>query len=74
MSGTPSSDDAIEPAWVTEVLHFWFDELGSLHWFADSEEIDAQIRDRFLLLHHEIGFSLKPLTTRSFPPQQGQVV
>jgi uncharacterized protein (DUF924 family) len=54
MSGTPSSNDAIEPGWVTEVLHFWFDELGALHWFADSEEIDAQIRDRFLLLHHEL--------------------
>ncbi len=49
-----SSDDPIEPVWVTEVLRFWFDELGAPRWFARSEETDAQIRDRFLLLHREL--------------------
>lgn len=54
MFGKHSSSDPIEPAWVTEVLRFWFDELCAPHWFARSEETDAQIRDRFLLLHHEL--------------------
>lgn len=54
MSRTDSSTDPIEPAWVTEVLPFWFDELGAPHWFTRSEQTDAQIRDRFLLLRHEL--------------------
>lgn len=54
MSSTQSSGDPIEPTWVNEVLRFWFDELGAPHWFAKSADIDAQIRDRFLVLHHEL--------------------
>ena len=54
MSGTHSSGDPIEPAWVSEVLSFWFDELGASHWFARSEQTDAHIRDRFLRMHHEL--------------------
>ena len=48
-------DGPIEPVWVTEVLCFWFNELGAPHWFAKSTDIDAQIRDRFLTLHHEMA-------------------
>jgi uncharacterized protein (DUF924 family) len=51
MSGRQSSNDPAEPAWVTEVLHFWFDELAEAQWFAKSDGIDAQIRSRFLSLH-----------------------
>jgi uncharacterized protein (DUF924 family) len=40
--------------WVAEVLHFWFDELGESRWFARSEHTDAQIRERFLLLHERL--------------------
>jgi uncharacterized protein (DUF924 family) len=54
MSGTHSTNGIGQPAWVTEVLEFWFDELGEAHWFAKSEEIDAQIRGRFLSLHEWI--------------------
>jgi uncharacterized protein (DUF924 family) len=43
-----------EPNWVTEVLHFWFDELGDAHWFAKSERTDAQISERFLALHERL--------------------
>jgi uncharacterized protein (DUF924 family) len=46
-----STDGNAEPAWVTEVLHFWFDEMGTEHWFTGSEVIDAQILERFLSLH-----------------------
>jgi uncharacterized protein (DUF924 family) len=54
MPGTHTSIDAGEPAWVTEVLNFWFQDLGEAHWFAHSEKIDAQIRDRFLSLHQRL--------------------
>ena len=54
MFGTHSTSDAAEPAWVGEVLHFWFDELGEAHWFAKSGDVDARIRDRFLALHANI--------------------
>ena len=51
---TQSSPDQVEPAWVGEVLHYWFDELGERHWFARSAVVDAQIRDRFLSLHESL--------------------
>jgi uncharacterized protein (DUF924 family) len=51
MSGTHSSSGIVEPAWVTEVLHFWYDELGEARWFAKREDIDALIRGRFLALY-----------------------
>ena len=54
MSGTHSTSGMGEPAWVTEVLYFWFDELGEAHWFLKREETDAQIRDRFLSLHERV--------------------
>lgn len=54
MSGMHASSDQGEPAWVTEVLNFWFQDLGEAYWFANSEKIDAQIRDRFLLLHQRL--------------------
>ncbi|MGF1549531.1 MAG: DUF924 family protein [Sphingomonadaceae bacterium] len=39
-----------EPAWVAELLDFWFDALDPERWFDASAEIDADIRDRFLAL------------------------
>ena len=44
----------VESDWVNEVLHFWFDELGTAYWFVKSEDVDAQICDRFLALHERI--------------------
>jgi uncharacterized protein (DUF924 family) len=46
-----NEESAIEPAWIGDVLGFWFDELGEAHWFAKSEDIDGRIRARFLALH-----------------------
>jgi uncharacterized protein (DUF924 family) len=54
MSSTHSPSAMVEPDWVNEVLHFWFDELGTAHWFVKSEDVDAQICDRFLALHERI--------------------
>jgi uncharacterized protein (DUF924 family) len=50
-----SSRATAEPNWVTEILHFWFDELGKVRWFAKSERTDAQIRERFLSLHERLA-------------------
>jgi uncharacterized protein (DUF924 family) len=55
MSVTHSASDIVEPAWAGEVLHFWFDELKEDQWFAKSNAIDAQIRDRFLALHRRVA-------------------
>ncbi len=39
--------------WSAEILHFWFEELGSDDWFGSSAEIDAQIIERFAELLEE---------------------
>jgi uncharacterized protein (DUF924 family) len=44
----------VEPTWVGEVIYFWFEELKEAHWFTKSENIDAQIRDRYLPLHNRL--------------------
>jgi uncharacterized protein (DUF924 family) len=42
---------ATEPAWVAEVLNFWFGELGERQWFAKDPALDERIRARFGDLH-----------------------
>jgi uncharacterized protein (DUF924 family) len=54
VSDLPAKAECLEPLWVSDVIHFWFEELGQARWFAKSEEIDAQIRDRFLPLHEQL--------------------
>jgi uncharacterized protein (DUF924 family) len=39
--------------WQADILHFWFDELGSDNWFGSSAEIDEQITERFQELWEE---------------------
>ena len=53
MSGTTSNTESEtpEPTWVTEVLHFWFEEIPHANWFGKDAAVDTQIRDRFLALH-----------------------
>ena len=51
MSIADLTTSAVEPAWVPQILHFWFEELGEAHWFVKRADIDAQIRHRFLSLH-----------------------
>ena len=43
-----------EPAWVSDVLRFWFEELSELDWFVRNDAVDARIRQRFLSLHGDI--------------------
>jgi uncharacterized protein (DUF924 family) len=47
----PERDGATEPAWVGEVLGFWFEELSSEDWFRMDAALDERIRTRFLDLH-----------------------
>jgi len=44
-----------DPAWVADVLSFWFDKLGRPGWFARDPAIDEEIRSRFGPLISEIN-------------------
>jgi len=44
-----------DPAWVADVLAFWFDKLGRKGWFANDATIDEEIRTRFTPLIDEIN-------------------
>jgi uncharacterized protein (DUF924 family) len=49
-----SMADSSEPGWVGEVLGFWFQELEPAQWFARDNDLDMQIRERFLALHERL--------------------
>jgi uncharacterized protein (DUF924 family) len=44
-----------EPAWVGEVLSFWFSELQERDWWRKSDALDERIRARFLALHGQLA-------------------
>jgi uncharacterized protein (DUF924 family) len=48
------------PAWVDEVLAYWFDELGQAGWYETSEKTDATIIERFGALHENLKASTPP--------------
>lgn len=48
---TSSAPYALEPAWVGDVLRFWFEDVAPTDWFRKNEALDARIRDRFGVLH-----------------------
>jgi uncharacterized protein (DUF924 family) len=54
MSGILSKADTMEPAWVGDVLRFWFAELSEAKWFGKDDALDAQIRERFGSLHERL--------------------
>ena len=43
-----------EPAWVGDVLAFWFEDLQPADWFKQSDATDAAINLRFAALHAEL--------------------
>jgi len=55
MSRIERTSVGTEPPWVEEVLHFWFQELGEVLWFASNDEVDSKIRARFLAVHERIA-------------------
>ena len=55
MSAIPSGSE-VEPAWVDEVIRFWFeDDVREPDWFAKNADFDARIRDRFLPMHERLA-------------------
>ncbi len=40
-------------SWSSEILHFWFEELGPDDWFGSGAEVDEQITERFAELWEE---------------------
>jgi len=53
--GAPGSAAHTEPAWVGQVLQYWFEVLNENHWFDHDRGVDDQIRDRFLALHERLA-------------------
>jgi uncharacterized protein (DUF924 family) len=51
LAGLP---DMTEPAWVGDVLDFWFRKIGARHWFSKSAAVDAEIRERYLALYEQL--------------------
>lgn len=55
MSVTASAAGISEPGWVRAVLQFWFLELAEAQWFAKEAELDARIREKFLMLYEQLA-------------------
>ena len=43
------------PAWVEQVLQFWFGEMTREQWFKRDAAVDDRIRIRFLSLHDQVS-------------------
>jgi uncharacterized protein (DUF924 family) len=43
------------PAWVSDVLQFWFAELNAEQWFKRDASVDERIRARFLSAHEHVS-------------------
>lgn len=67
MSSIRSKTEDVEPVWVGDVIRFWFEELTEDHWFSRSDDIDAQIRERFLTLHQQLAAVDGPSVTAPRP-------
>jgi uncharacterized protein (DUF924 family) len=55
MSALDMPRPAEEPAWVDDVLRFWFTELTLEQCFEKNDEVDRQIGDRFGALHDQLA-------------------
>ena len=55
MSALDMPRPADEPAWVDDVLRFWFTELTLEQCFEKNDEVDRQIGDRFGVLHEQLA-------------------
>lgn len=55
MQELPASTESGRPAWVGEVLRFWFQELSEQDWWVGDDTVDTPIRARFLSLHEQLS-------------------
>ena len=46
---------AATPAWIEQVLQFWFGEMTREQWFKRDAAVDDRIRNRFLSLHDQVS-------------------
>lgn len=53
------------PAWINDVVHFWFTELQQENWFAKDDAVDATIRKRFGALHASLTEKVPASVTAS---------
>ncbi len=49
-----ASTKPIDPAWITDVLEFWFKDVGRTGWSKKNDAVDTLIRDRFLRRYEQI--------------------
>jgi uncharacterized protein (DUF924 family) len=54
-TGPSGRDDEPEPAWVREVLGYWFGELTRDQWFRKDDRVDEVIRSRFSHIHANLS-------------------
>jgi uncharacterized protein (DUF924 family) len=54
MTSLDDRSNSPEPAWVGDVLHFWFEQLSEQDWFAKSDALDELIRKRFLAIYERL--------------------
>src|ERR1700756_1457696 len=66
-SDIDSKNANVEPPWVGQVIHFWFEELAEADWFAKSDSVDRRIRERFLTLHERLVTNDGPGVTEPRP-------
>lgn len=55
MSVLALAPPAGEPAWVADVLRYWFEELTLEQCFEKSDATDSAIRERFTALHEQLA-------------------
>lgn len=55
MSVLDLAPPAGEPAWVSDVLRYWFDDLTLEQCFEKNEAIDRTIRERFGAVHEQLA-------------------
>ena len=54
------SYEMTEPAWIGEVLRFWFDEVGPTAWFKADPALDERIRRRYGQRHADLAAHASP--------------
>ena len=59
-TGPTGPDDAPEPAWVREVLGYWFSDLTRDQWFRKDDRVDEVIRSRFTHLYKGLADQDQP--------------
>lgn len=74
MSDAQLGIENVSPAWVGEVLRFWFEETAGADWFKKSDEVDARIRARFRTLYERLAAQDGDLAATGAPARLATVI